>query len=306
MTHSRTALIGAIGDTHIALAVGDVDEMSVTQFALLSSADFASPMEAIARYLKSVPVPPRSVALAVAGEVTGESVAMAARGWHFSAQDIGAVLGTDRVMLVPEMEALVRFVPHVQAADLVIVNTGTPTPDTPVLLINCGNSLGAAASLGPKWTGPIVHGQVDFMDLPGDVHGLKGFDRAADLLTGPGLMAAYHTLRGAKANGSAAAVIKLGLSGDDDIASATLDLVARSLGQFAGELTLAYGAGRVFMAGTVASSLLPHRLEQFMQGFTAKGQAAARMEAIPVAIIKTAADAAMRGAAALFAARPEA
>ena len=50
--HSRQALVGAIGGTYISLAVTDIDELTIANFALLNSADFDNPMQAVERYLK--------------------------------------------------------------------------------------------------------------------------------------------------------------------------------------------------------------------------------------------------------------
>ena len=66
--HSRQALVGAIGGTYISLAVTDIDELSIANFALLSSADFDTPMQAIERYLKSIPRCPDKIGLAVDGD----------------------------------------------------------------------------------------------------------------------------------------------------------------------------------------------------------------------------------------------
>ena len=69
--NSRHALVGAIGGTYISLAIVDIDEYAVANFALLNSADFNNPMEAIERYMKSLPRVPDKVGLSVAGTSRG-------------------------------------------------------------------------------------------------------------------------------------------------------------------------------------------------------------------------------------------
>ena len=89
--HSRQALVGAIGGTYISLATVDIDELSIGNFALLNSANFKSPMEAIARYLKTIPSVPNKVGLSIAGTVEGERATMHNLPWSFDWNDIRAV-----------------------------------------------------------------------------------------------------------------------------------------------------------------------------------------------------------------------
>ena len=58
--HSRVALVGAFGEIYLSLAVAG--ELTISHFALLNSSDFESPMQAIERYLKSLPSVPGKVA----------------------------------------------------------------------------------------------------------------------------------------------------------------------------------------------------------------------------------------------------
>ena len=114
--NSRHALVGAIVGTYISLASMDIDEYTVANFALLNSADFASPMEAIARYLKSLPRVPDKVGLSIAGLVNGESARMTHLPWSFDWNDIRAVTRASHICFVNEFEAGVGWYGGKQAA----------------------------------------------------------------------------------------------------------------------------------------------------------------------------------------------
>src|SRR5690349_11396540 len=109
--NSRQALVGAIGGTFISLAVMDIDEYSVANFALLSSADFKSPMEAIERYIKSLPRIPDKVGLSVAGDIDGQHAKMNHLPWTFDFNDIRAVTGSPHLTFVNEFEGLALALP---------------------------------------------------------------------------------------------------------------------------------------------------------------------------------------------------
>lgn len=291
--YSRKALIGAIGETHISLAVGDIDELTVAHFALLSSADFDTPMEAIARYLPSLPERPERVALALCGKVDAEGADIPARGWRFTARDIGAAAGAREVLLVPELEALAAAMPHLAAADLVPVQQGRSEPDAPALVMLSGNDFAAALLHRLADGAPVLALAPGLLDKPGG--GLMG-----DTLTARGLLAAFGEGPGRKA----ADIVKLGLSAEDPRAAALVDETVTALGHAAAELALLTGArAGLFLTGAIASTIVPARPDLFRTAFLRKAAAAPWLDAMPIEVIKVSADAAMRGAAVRLAAR---
>jgi len=310
--NSRQALVGAIGGTYISLAIGDIDELALSNFALLNSANFKSPMEAIARYLKSVPRCPDKVGLSIAGQVEADTATMNHLPWRFDWNDIRAVTGAKHVAFVNEFEALALAVPRMSAYDLIPIGKGEPRLHGTRLAISAGTGLGSAALL---WTGekstamsgnsalaslpPIAEGAFDI----GAALGAQGPVPAGQVLTGKGLVALYAALGKSRGRDTAPLtpeqITKAGLSGEDEIAAATLEQMSKWLGRFAGDLALHFGAsGGVYLAGGMPSNM-PIVLQSggFRAAFEGTGERQALLGHVPVHVLKTGADAGMRGAA---------
>lgn len=307
--HSRLALVGAIGGTYISLAVSDIDEFTVHDFALLNSADFASPMQAIERYLKTIPRTPDKVALSVAGDVDREMVSMNHLPWHFTLKEIRAATGAAYVCLVNEFEALALSLPHLTRFELTNVSEGAPALYGTKLAIGSGSGFGAAALVwsGEAWvpaTGRSRHLTMPLLpDI--DVEGVpKDRDRTAEsIFSGHGLVALYNGLAAREGKkptlDTAPAVTAAGLAREDKAASDALELMAGWLGQIAGNLALAFGArGGVYLGGGLASNIVTLlTTPRFRDAFEGVGARQDYLKSIPIHVIKTGADANMRGAA---------
>ncbi len=308
--HSRVALVGAIGGTYISLAISDIDELTVSEFALLNSADFASPMEAIERFLKSIPRTPNKVGLSIAGEVVGDTVNMRHLPWAFTRNDIRALTGADHVCLVNEFDALALALPHLSRYELTTVAEGAPVLHGTKLAIGAGTGFGAAALV---WTGQAwlpVSGPCGHLSVP-QQQGLQlervaqpvGLATAEAVLSGRGLVALYIAL--ATRNGGSAPLSRApeitaaGLAREDLAATEALELMAAWLGQLAGDLALVFGAkGGVYLGGGLAANIAPLlATPSFKAAFEGGGERRAYLHDVPIYAIKTAADANMRGAA---------
>jgi glucokinase len=308
--HSRLALVGAIGGTYISLAVGDIDELTVHDFALLNSADFASPMEAIERYLKTIPRTPNKVGLSVAGEIDGDQIRMSHLPWRFSRNDLRAATGADHICVVNEFDALALALPQLSRYELIEVSQGTPTVRGTKLAISAGTGFGAAALVwtGDRWIPVSGHAHLLSTALP-KAHNLDhvlardGVVTVGSALCGRGLSAVYAAI--AMRNGRRAVlrkpaeITKAALAREDEDAVETLEVVAGWLGELAGDLALTFGArGGVYLAGglpsNVSSALSTPR---FRDAFEGHGERRDYLAAIPIHVIKTGADANMRGAA---------
>lgn len=310
--YSRQALVGAIGGTYISLAIADIDELTVSHFALLNSADFEQPMQAVERYLASVPRCPNKVGLALAAKIAGNEAAFIHRPWTLTKNDVRTVTGAADVAFINDVEALALMLPHLTNDDLHTVHSAETAPHGTKVVIGAGTSLGVAGLVhtGETWL-PIV-GEGGYAAFPVQPHG--EFDirqafpagshiAADDVFSGRGLVALYSALartRNATATATGArSIAAAGLAGKDPIAVETLDLMATWLGRFAGEIALIYGArGGVYLAGGLAANIVPVlSTSRFSDAFRAKGKRSAYLDAIPVKVIKTGADAGLRGAA---------
>lgn len=310
--NSRHALVGAIGGTYISLAVMDIDEYSVANFALLNSANFKSPMEAIARYIKSLPRVPGKVGLSIAGTVDGQSAKMSHLPWSFDWNDIRAVTGSEQICFINEFEALALATPTLSSYDIIEINRGAIKRTATRAVISAGTGLGAAALV---WAGSAwqpLSGASRFASFPaplghefdiGTVIAHEGFVQAGQILTGHGLVSLYEAM--VKAEGrqpphlSPEQVTKAGLSGEDSVAARSLDTMATWLGRFAGDVALHFGAtGGVYLAGGMPSNIVPAlQSRHFLDAFEGIGERRDYLADTPVHVIKAGADAGLRGAA---------
>lgn len=310
--NSRQAVVGAIGGTYISFAIMDIDELTVANFALLNSRDFSSPMEALDRYLKSVPRVPGKIGLSIAGLVDGEKAKMNHLPWSFGWNDIRAVSGCSQVAFVNEFEALALAAPRMTDYDLIEINAGMRTRNGTRAVISAGTGLGTAALVwtGEKWC--ALSGESRFATFPAPIgHEFDirtviahdGFVTAGQVLTGRGLVALYAAL--AKARGqqpqdlNPTQISKVGLSREDAAATEALDLMATWLGRFAGDVALHYGAtGGVFLAGGLPAGIAPAlQTGRFRDAFEGVGERRDYLTAMPLNVIKASADAGLRGAA---------
>ena len=308
----RQALVGDFGGTYITLAISDIDELSVSNFALLNTADFDDPMQAVERYLKSVPSCPDKVAFALAGTVTGETAAFEHRDWHLNHRDIRAATGAKHVLMINDIEAATLMVPHLSRYDTVELRAGHLHPYANRALAICGAGMNMAG---------LVHHAGDWVPVTGKA-GLEPFRLAADdpaelgtsifasgptydeVFTGRGLVALYSALAGAESGKlpSARKIANAGLSGEDPVAVRSLQVMATWLGRMAGDMALRLGAkGGIYLGGGLVANTVPAlQTGHFEQALLGTGRRADYLADIPVRVVKMAADAAMRGAALAF------
>jgi glucokinase len=310
--HSRQALVGAIGGTYISLAIADIDELTIANFALLNSADFEQPMQAVERYLASVPRCPNKVGLALAATVNGDKAAFIHRPWTLTRNDVRAATGADHVTLVNDFEALALALPHLTSYDLQGIHTGETVPHGTKVVIGAGTGLGVATLVhtGEDWL--PISGEGGYAAFPAQPPGEYDIRQAFppdshisadDVFSGRGLVALYTAL--AKSRGGTAtpvgarSIAAAGIAHEDPVAVEALDLMATWLGRFAGDIALIYGArGGVYLAGGLAANIVAVlSTGRFGDAFEAKGKRSAYLEAIPVKVVKTGADAGLRGAA---------
>lgn len=305
--HSRQALVGAIGGTYISLATMDIDQLTVSNFALLKTSSFTSPMEAIQRYLKSIPRCPRMVSLSVAGTVKSDTATLTHLPWTFDWTDIRVVTDADKICFVNEFDALALAMPHMTKYELVALGDGVVAPGGHKAVVAAGTGLGTAGlfQVDGRWqalsgastlTGlPVSIGEgFDFGDLAED-----GYVPAGRILSGAGLIAVYRTLGGTSASPTPETITTNGLDGTDPIAARALELIAIWLGRFAGDVALHFGAtGGLYLAGGLPTGLVETlKKGQFRIAFEGTGERQAYLKDVAVYALKTAADPGLRGAA---------
>lgn len=312
VNHSRVALVGALGGTYVSLAVADIDELTISHFALLNSADFRSPTEAIERYIKTLPTVPAKVALSVAGAVRGDSVVMDHLPWRFNRNDIRAATAASDICFVNEFDALALALPTLSRYELVDIADGDMVLRGTRLAVAAGTGFGASALVSHNdaritVSGPSRHAHF----TPPPVFGLDlraiyaggGEIEAEQVFSGRGLIALYRAIAerggGAATLSKAPDITRVALANEDAAAVEALQLTVTWLGGFIGDLALIYGArGGIYLGGGMLANVVPVlSAPEFREAFLGQDERRRYLEPVAIHVIKTGADAGLRGAA---------
>jgi glucokinase len=275
VTFHHPVVIGDIGGTNARFALLPAPGEPIVMLPRVLTAAYPGPGTALWDALQGWTGPaPRSAVLAVAARVEGPVVTMTNAPWIVDAAGIAAALGLDRITLVNDFVPVAAALSALHGdpdGDLVRLGPApAPRPGLKVVL-GPGTGLGAAA-LAPVGDRLVVlpteAGHVEFGPAEADEWALwPGIERVCGrvttetVLSGPGLVrlhrALVHAAGGAEGFDAPSDVCEAGLSGADRRAAATLDLFARLLGRFAGDLAIMFGAkGGVYVAGGIAPRIL--------------------------------------------------
>ncbi|WP_159592400.1 glucokinase [Chelativorans xinjiangense] len=318
--NSRQALVADIGGTHARFAISDIDELTVTNFAVFRCNMFTSLKAAIEAYMGSVPHRPAMASFAIAGPVTEGELRLTNLPWSFTRDDLRRATGAERLHVVNDFEALALSLPYLTAHDLHKLGGGEPAEGRPRVVLGPGTGLGVAGLVAAPsgWVGmPTEGGHVSFpvesgeeLEIVEQIRAGEGHLSAERLISGPGLSRLYAAL--AKKRGrhveprSVQEIVERGLAKEDPLAELALQLFVKWLGRFAGDVALLYGAGGgVYLGGGIAPRILDLlATDAFRGAFLSKGRLFSFLERLPVQVIKSQ-DAGLRGAAvALSAAIP--
>lgn len=157
---SDLRVIGDIGGTNARFAIAengtyrDLAHVEVSRFATLH--------DALSDYLGRLPKASRSNlggALAVAGPVFGDKVALTNSGWSFSTAELKQSLGLNSLIVVNDFAATAMSVPHLPAADTFLVGPSHPDVLGPVAIIGPGTGLGVSALIPNNGQWVLVAGE---------------------------------------------------------------------------------------------------------------------------------------------------
>lgn len=308
-------LVADIGGTNARFGLAHRHDGAVASVVWLRCADFASPLDAVHEYLRSVSVPPpRSAAFALAAVVGADHVRMTnGRQWLFSRKELRNAFDFERVVFLNDFAALALSLPALRSDDYIIQFGPRPpaTAANPMAVIGPGTGLGVGAVVPHRGRWIPVAGEGGHATVsaatPFEAEVLSAarheFEHvsAERLLSGTGLPVLYRAV--AAVRGQAAAQLRaeeitaLDAAGDG-CAAATIDVLCAMLGTFAGNVALTFGArGGVFLAGGVVRAL-GERIarSEFRRRFESKGRFAPYLRSIATPAI-CANDAALRGVA---------
>jgi glucokinase len=265
-------LLGDIGGTNARFAVLPAPGEPVRLLPRTLTAQTPDPVGAIRIALQGYQGDmPRSAMIAVATRVDAPVIRLTNALWVIDAQAIGKALGMERVTLVNDYTPVAASLAVLseEKGDLVVIGGAQPEPGARVVL-GPGTGLGAGALVPVEDRLAILAteaGHIEFGPATDEEAALwphlervGGRVSAEVVLSGPGLFRIAKAIAAhrcvdcpyAKPND----VLSAARDGDE-MAQAALDLFARWLGRYAGDLALTFeSSGGVFIAGGIVPRMV--------------------------------------------------
>ena len=307
-------LVADVGGTKIELGRASADGRSIIGVRQLPVADFASIEAALEAYLTDHADRPEAIALAIAGPVLGDLVALTNGPWRFSMKAAQQRLRVGRLMVLNDFTALALGLPSLASAHRRKLGGGEPEPGAAIGLIGPGTGLGVSGlvQVGGSWVPLAGEGGHASLapedDQEAAVLGLLrrrfGHVSAERVLSGPGLVNLFTALceiasKDVPAGCSPESVTEWALDGSSVIAQQALAMFCGLLGSAAGNLALILGArGGVFIGGGICPRFGDFlALSRCRARFEDKGRMRSYLEPIPLWLIQ-APHPALHGAAA--------
>ncbi|HEY4123917.1 MAG TPA: glucokinase [Rhizomicrobium sp.] len=302
-------LVADIGGTHarFALCEGAPHQRPhLFDPAVLVCADYPSLPDAARAYLHALPgnPKPRRAALAIAGPVTGDHIAMTNRQWSFSTEDVRQALALERLAILNDYTAVALSLPYLGPTDIKPLgdfdHDSAHAHSRTMGIIAPGTGLGIGGLLRDGTVALPLSSEGGHCGFsPGDKIELEiarillsRFGRVSQerLLSGPGLSNLYETLciiRGCEIRPvSAKEIASHAVAGTDAVCREALERFCAILGSAAGDLALMLYADVIFVGGGIVPQIIDFvRGSSFRARFQSKGRFAQRMANIPTLAI---------------------
>lgn len=304
-------LAGDIGGTNARLRLYDLAGKVIVDEATLPSAKAPSLEAVLASYLDEQRVNVRVAVVGVAGPVKGGVAKTTNLPWVVSERRLARDLGIETVRVINDLTAIALGCERMPKKSLEILHPGKAVAGGNLAVIAAGTGLGEALLVwdGDRYVAcPSEGGHSSFAprtpietDLLAYLRHrvLGGHVSVERVVSGPGLGTIYDYLLATTDIDEPASVKKrlsrgdrnatiaeLGLSGKSRIAPMALELFASAYGAEAGNLALkGLATGGLFLAGTIAKSIVPTYREAFLRGMFDKGRMKPLLEDVPVAIV---------------------
>ena len=296
---TELALVGDIGGTNSRFGLVEPGSTQVSRVTVQKNEKFTSLEDSIAAYVQSQGLTGlTSAAVAVAGPVEGEWVALTNRDWRFTRESLRTAAKAGRFRLLNDFEALALSLPHLAGDDIVQIGGETPAKPAVKIVLGPGTGLGMA-TLAPLPQGGwmALAGEVGHITLP--VVTQAEFDwrekmstpgvlfESEDAITGGGLLRMYRAAAEHPTLSTPEDVLQAALAKNDAAAVRTLDQFITWLARIAGDAAMTMQArGGVYLAGGIAPSIVETlKTGSFRAIFQEKGRLAHVMRPIPVYVI---------------------
>ncbi|MCQ8105584.1 glucokinase [Methylomonas sp. SURF-2] len=297
-------LAGDIGGTKTVLALLETNadgQLQTVREQTFASGEYDSFDDILALFLPA-DVPLSSACFGVAGPVVEQRCYATNLNWTLDAEQLKIMLGTEKVKLLNDLEAMAFGMLHLEAGDFVELNPNAEPQSGNIAVIAAGTGLGEAMLY---WDGQRYHaiasegGHCSFAPQTAQqdelLHFLRGqFPRHVSyerILSGSGFSHLYDFLlanrfappcpavpsaeacndNGADRN---AIISRLGINGEDALCGEAVRLFVEIYGAEAGNLFMkAFATGGVFIGGGIGPKIRSAmQAGDFMRGFSAKGR----------------------------------
>jgi glucokinase len=301
----RPSLIADVGATNARFAVVSPDG-GLQRPRVLACEHYPTIQDAIAAYLTDeLPLTDarrlEAAALAIAGPVTGDRVALTNHPWSFSIEQLREHLAIERLHVVNDFAAVAAAMPHLEPHERAQIGGGEPLPDAPIGVLGPGSGLGVGG-LAPTANGwlPLPGEGGHATMAPANSRESAVLDRmrarydhvsAERVLSGPGLIELYNSL--AEIDGVPAVSYTAPQITDPDVCEAdpycgeAVEMFCAMLGTVAGNLALTLGArGGIYVAGGIVPKLgARFGGSSFRERFEAKGRLRPYLAQIPTYVV---------------------
>jgi glucokinase len=255
--------------------------------------DFHGPVPLLEGWLSRQAEGPRRVLLALAMPVGGDTLQLTNRAWRFEPAALMSALRLDSLVIVNDFAAAAAGIDALSRDDLRMLNHDDAVPVPGVrLVVGPGTGLGVAAVADDRpprimasEAGHMTFGSASAVAARLNAEGRLRWGRLSweRLLCGDGLAWLHGVTSGHVGSGDAASVARAAAAGDPGALS-TVGLFSRLLGEFAGDVCLAFQALEgVYLSGGVLRGLLDtFDAPGFLAAFAAKGRFSEPLRRVPV------------------------
>ena len=271
------AFVADIGGTNLRVAATfQRDQTGTPPVApqTLFCSEYDDILAALTEGLRRLNLSPRRGAIAIAGPVTRDRVAMTNGPWTFSIDRLAHDLTLDELRVVNDLEALAHALPHLGPQDLEQIGGTTSDDISARAVVAPGTGLGVSGSLAAGDHIAAISGEGGHVDFAPanerEIEIWRWFANRHDhvsaerILSGSGLVDLYAAITDIDENKPAVApsdvdseaIASLARARSCPVALAAVRDFSAILGAVAGDLALTLGArGGVYLAGGVLTGL---------------------------------------------------
>jgi glucokinase len=280
-----------------------LDDAEITRIRVFACADYKRIEDAIEAYLAEDPSLPRphAAALAIAGPVIGDQIALTNHPWSFSIVELQRNLRLDRLVVVNDFAANAAAIPHLTQDQRTAIGGGTAAEAMPIGVLGPGSGLGVSGLTPCRKGWRVLDGEGGHVTMAAATDREAAvldrmrsrFDHvsAERILSGPGLVNLYNIL--AEIDGVPAAphtpaqITDPTMSERDPLCHEAVTMFCAMLGTVAGNLALTIGArSGIYITGGIVPKLGERfAASGFRQRFEEKGRMRPYLEAIPTFVI---------------------